>query len=152
MIDKEFCLPGTEDIPGPHPVLLADDTGRCRYACSHRASPAMLCILIVSLAVDTHGSFHGVTAIMKDKPCLSREVDSMCKNMTVHATTDTLTATDKATDNAVDMDPKQSLVSAIAHRDIHSLRDKVLIHAGRIAAPECTPVSDTFFTRLRYRS
>ena len=104
--------------------------------------------MIVSLSVDTHGSLHGVSAIMKDKPCLGREVDSMRESVTVHATTDTLTANDKATDNVIDMDPEELLVPAPTVSDIDCLADKVLIHASRIAVPECAPVPDTFFMSL----
>ena len=87
-------------------------------------------------------------AVVKDKPCFGRVVDSVRKYMTVHATTDTLTATDKASDNLVDMDPEEPFVPAPTVSDIYCLADKVLIHAGRIAVPECVPVPDTFVTSL----
>ena len=90
-------------------------------------------------------------AVVKDKPCFGRVVDSVRKYVTVHATTDTLTATDKASDDLVDMDPEEPLVPAPTASDIDCLADKVLIHASRIAVPECAPVPDTFFMSLMCR-
>ena len=100
--------------------------------------------------MDTVHSHLGVTGLMTDKPGLV--ADLVTDTVAIHASTDTLPVPDKSAKDLVDMDPEQLLPLAPAVRDIHRLCDKVLIHAGRIAAPECAPVSDTFFTRLRYRS
>ena len=117
----------------------------------HRAPPAIF-VTIVSLAVDTHDRLHGIPVVVKDKPRLGREVDLMRYFMTVHATTNTLATTDKATNDIIDMDPKEPLVPAPTFSDIDCLADKVFIHTSRIAVSERAPVIDTSLLRLVCRT
>ena len=72
----------------------------------------MVTIAIVELAVDSHRCHLSVVIVVKDKPCLV--TDLVTDTVTVHATADTLTSADKASDNAVDMNPEEPLIPAPA--------------------------------------